>query len=337
MYSLKMCSALVLDAYPDASANILKPQGNNSSRMCRLRNVWPLTRCRGSAAMPDTQGSIGGNHGRSDIPRIYSRASRNDSDSNACLRADGHNAANAPADQPAPACFKTRRLPRRNPTRSSSPRKSARRICRMSRSASRRSARGGSTSSTSRTSTIIRSCCRRSASRPPQPGVDLVYMRGVATGWRRQPFRARCPRSASYLDEQPVTTIGGTLDVHIYDIARIECLAGPQGTLYGASTKRARSASSPTSPNWASCGPRRRRAQQRHERRHGRQPRRHDQPADRPTTRVPRRSAFYQRDAGYIDNVSGCAAYCGTSLRPDDRRAIVGCIRNGIRVDNADS
>ena len=41
----------------------------------------------------------------------------------------------------------------------------------------------------------------------------------------------------SYLDEQPVTTIGGTLDVHIYDIARIESLAGPQGTLYGASSQ----------------------------------------------------------------------------------------------------
>jgi iron complex outermembrane receptor protein len=34
-----------------------------------------------------------------------------------------------------------------------------------------------------------------------------------------------------------VTTIGGTLDVHIYDIARIESLAGPQGTLYGASSQ----------------------------------------------------------------------------------------------------
>ena len=34
-----------------------------------------------------------------------------------------------------------------------------------------------------------------------------------------------------------MTTIGGTLDVHIYDIARIESLAGPQGTLYGASSE----------------------------------------------------------------------------------------------------
>ena len=39
------------------------------------------------------------------------------------------------------------------------------------------------------------------------------------------------------MDEQPVTTINGTLDVHIYDIERIEALAGPQGTLYGASAE----------------------------------------------------------------------------------------------------
>ena len=40
-----------------------------------------------------------------------------------------------------------------------------------------------------------------------------------------------------YLDEQPITTIQGALDVHIYDIARVEALAGPQGTLYGASSQ----------------------------------------------------------------------------------------------------
>ena len=48
---------------------------------------------------------------------------------------------------------------------------------------------------------------------------------------------AHCPRSGTYLDEQPVTTIQGPLDIHIYDIARVESLAGPQGTLYGASSQ----------------------------------------------------------------------------------------------------
>ncbi len=42
-----------------------------------------------------------------------------------------------------------------------------------------------------------------------------------------------------YLDEQPITTIQGALDVHVYDIERVEALAGPQGTLYGASSQAA--------------------------------------------------------------------------------------------------
>jgi outer membrane receptor protein involved in Fe transport len=61
-------------------------------------------------------------------------------------------------------------------------------------------------------------------------------MRGVATGGDGN-HSGSLPSVGTYLDEQPVTTIGGTLDVHIYDIARIESLAGPQGTLYGASSE----------------------------------------------------------------------------------------------------
>ena len=41
------------------------------------------------------------------------------------------------------------------------------------------------------------------------------------------------PSVGVYLDEQPITTINQVLDIHIYDIARIETLSGPQGTLYG--------------------------------------------------------------------------------------------------------
>ena len=69
-----------------------------------------------------------------------------------------------------------------------------------------------------------------------QPGVTVVYMRGVATGGDGN-HSGSLPSVGTYLDEQPVTTIGGTLDIHIYDIARIESLAGPQGTLYGASSE----------------------------------------------------------------------------------------------------
>src|SRR6202012_1391880 len=44
------------------------------------------------------------------------------------------------------------------------------------------------------------------------------------------------PTTGLYLDETPVTTIGNSLDLHVYDVERVEALAGPQGTLYGASS-----------------------------------------------------------------------------------------------------
>ncbi|MDF7774953.1 TonB-dependent receptor [Sphingomonas sp. AOB5] len=69
-----------------------------------------------------------------------------------------------------------------------------------------------------------------------QPGITTVYMRGVASGGDGN-HSGSLPSVGVYLDEQPVTTIGGTLDVHVYDVARIESLAGPQGTLYGASSQ----------------------------------------------------------------------------------------------------
>ena len=68
------------------------------------------------------------------------------------------------------------------------------------------------------------------------PGTNVIYMRGVASGGDGN-HSGTLPSVGVYLDEQPVTTIGGNLDVHIYDIARIESLSGPQGTLYGASSE----------------------------------------------------------------------------------------------------
>src|SRR6185312_13415991 len=63
-----------------------------------------------------------------------------------------------------------------------------------------------------------------------------VYMRGVASG-NDGNHSGPQPSVGIYLDEQPITTIGGSLDIHVYDIARVEALAGPQGTLYGASSQ----------------------------------------------------------------------------------------------------
>ena len=64
------------------------------------------------------------------------------------------------------------------------------------------------------------------------PGYGQVYMRGIASGGDGN-HSASMPSVGYYLDEQPVTTINQMLDVHIYDIARIETLSGPQGTLFG--------------------------------------------------------------------------------------------------------
>ncbi len=67
------------------------------------------------------------------------------------------------------------------------------------------------------------------------PSQSTLYFRGIGTGSDGLHAGA-APSTGTYLDEIPVTTIGNNLDVHIYDIARVEALAGPQGTLYGASS-----------------------------------------------------------------------------------------------------
>ncbi len=68
------------------------------------------------------------------------------------------------------------------------------------------------------------------------PGFARVYFRGVAAGDNGNHSGSQ-PSVGIYLDEQPITTIQGALDLHAYDIARVEALAGPQGTLYGASSQ----------------------------------------------------------------------------------------------------
>lgn len=69
-----------------------------------------------------------------------------------------------------------------------------------------------------------------------QPGTSHIYIRGVVSGGDGNHSGSQ-PSVGTYLDEQPVTTIDGTPEVHIYDMARIEVLEGPQGTLYGASSQ----------------------------------------------------------------------------------------------------
>ncbi len=69
-----------------------------------------------------------------------------------------------------------------------------------------------------------------------EPGSSHIYMRGVVSGGDGNHSGSQ-PSVGTYLDEQPVTTIDGTVDMHIYDVQRIEVLEGPQGTLYGASSE----------------------------------------------------------------------------------------------------
>jgi outer membrane receptor protein involved in Fe transport len=71
---------------------------------------------------------------------------------------------------------------------------------------------------------------------PRGPGQSQIYMRGCSDGGDGN-FSGTNPSTAIYVDEQPVTSISRNLDYHIYDIARIEAIAGPQGTLYGASSQ----------------------------------------------------------------------------------------------------
>jgi outer membrane receptor protein involved in Fe transport len=68
------------------------------------------------------------------------------------------------------------------------------------------------------------------------PGFTRIFMRGVSSGDNGN-HSGPLPTVGTYLDEQPITTIQGALDIHIYDIERVEALAGPQGTLYGASSE----------------------------------------------------------------------------------------------------
>lgn len=67
------------------------------------------------------------------------------------------------------------------------------------------------------------------------PGQAQIYFRGITNGTDGNHVGSS-PMVGVYLDEQPVTTIGNTLDPHVYDMARIEALSGPQGTLFGANS-----------------------------------------------------------------------------------------------------
>lgn len=72
------------------------------------------------------------------------------------------------------------------------------------------------------------------------PGQNEIYIRGAATSQTSisvSTVQALQPSVAFYLDEQPISMQGRNLDVYAADVARVEVLPGPQGTLFGASSQ----------------------------------------------------------------------------------------------------
>jgi len=67
------------------------------------------------------------------------------------------------------------------------------------------------------------------------PGQAQLYFRGITSGFDGL-HAGSTSATGLYLDETPITTIANSVDLHVYDIQRVEALAGPQGTLYGASS-----------------------------------------------------------------------------------------------------
>ncbi|MEM8767773.1 MAG: TonB-dependent receptor [Pseudomonadota bacterium] len=72
------------------------------------------------------------------------------------------------------------------------------------------------------------------------PGQRELYVRGAATEQSAitvSSVQGSAPAVALYQDEQPVSFGGRNLDIYATDLERIEVLAGPQGTLFGASSQ----------------------------------------------------------------------------------------------------
>lgn len=164
------------------------------------------------------------------------------------------------------------------------------------------------------------------------PGTNVIYMRGVASGGDGN-HSGSLPSVGVYLDEQPVTTIGGNLDVHVYDIARIESLSGPQGTLYGASSEagtiRIITNKPSTAAFMASVDGEINKVEA------GGWGGKLDGMINAPLSPniALRVVGFYQRDAGYIDNVPGTRTFCGTTTF-DANGDASGCLRDGVSVNN---
>ena len=140
------------------------------------------------------------------------------------------------------------------------------------------------------------------------PGQTQLSFRGITSGGDGLHGGSQ-PTAGLYLDEVPVTTIAGAVDLHVYDIARVEALSGPQGTLFGASSLAGTLRIIPNKPDTKGFA--------------GRIDLQGNKVgkggaggsaegfvnlpiSDRAAVRI---MAFYQRDAGFIDNIPGTRTY----------------------------
>ncbi len=76
----------------------------------------------------------------------------------------------------------------------------------------------------------------RSASRGP--GASSIFIRGLSTdspGLQVAGTAGAQPTVALYVNDAPASLVGRNLDLYAVDLQRVEVLAGPQGTLFGAS------------------------------------------------------------------------------------------------------
>lgn len=169
------------------------------------------------------------------------------------------------------------------------------------------------------------------------PGTGNVYIRGISSGGESS--LGANPSVAIYLDEQPVTMVGAFLNPHIYDISRIELLAGPQGTTFGANAQSGAMriiTNQPDSSGFAggfSID--------------GNSPKSGDLGYlaegfvnipinDQAAFRI---AAFYKQDAGYIDNIPGTYTFSNANIRAgldpnDPGDAALIAIAQDITIDN---
>ncbi len=71
------------------------------------------------------------------------------------------------------------------------------------------------------------------------PGTSSIFIRGLSTdapGLQILGTAGAAPTVALYVNDAPASLVGRNLDLYAADLQRVEVLAGPQGTLFGASS-----------------------------------------------------------------------------------------------------